>query len=90
MQYEAKRKGLSWAETAFCLAVLVAVVFILKPDVLTQPPTKWTAEMQAKHLAARAGCREAQAQGLTPAHRGQPGYWPEWDGDGDGVSCENW
>ncbi|WP_303830758.1 excalibur calcium-binding domain-containing protein [Asticcacaulis taihuensis] len=89
MRHDAKRKGLSWGEMVFCLAILVAVVFILKP-VLMGPPAAWTAEMQAKHLAARAGCREAQAQGLTPAHRGQPGYWPEWDGDNDGISCERW
>ncbi len=85
-----KEKGLAWGELVFCFVILTVVVFILKPDVLTESPQEWTAEMKAKHLSARAGCQQAQALGLTPARRGHPGYWPEWDGDDDGVSCERW
>lgn len=33
-------------------------------------------------------CKEAWAVGAAPIHRGQPGYRPEMDGDGDGVACE--
>jgi len=33
-------------------------------------------------------CAEAQAAGAAPIYRGQPGYRPELDGDGDGVACE--
>ncbi|SBV31861.1 Excalibur [uncultured Sphingopyxis sp.] len=33
-------------------------------------------------------CREARAAGAAPLYRGQPGYRPEMDGDGDGIACE--
>lgn len=87
-----KRK-LSLGEMAFCLAIFATAIFIIKPDILQSfmpRPLEWTADMKAKHLAARAGCRKAQALGLGHAYKGQPGYWPEWDGDGDGISCERW
>jgi len=35
-----------------------------------------------------SGCREARAAGAAPLYRGQPGYRPEMDGDGDGIACE--
>lgn len=34
------------------------------------------------------GCNEARAAGAAPLYRGQPGYRPEMDGDGDGIACE--
>jgi hypothetical protein len=43
-----------------------------------------------KHVAAAEGCRTAHALGLTPAQRGEPGYWPHHDGDDDGIACERW
>ena len=36
-----------------------------------------------------SGCREARAAGAAPIYRGQPGYRPEMDGDGDGIACES-
>lgn len=33
-------------------------------------------------------CREAWAAGAAPLYRGEPGYRPEMDGDGDGIACE--
>jgi hypothetical protein len=33
-------------------------------------------------------CKAAKAAGATPLYRGQPGYRPGLDGDGDGVACE--
>lgn len=33
-------------------------------------------------------CAEARAAGAAPIYRGQPGYRPEMDGDGDGIACE--
>lgn len=33
-------------------------------------------------------CAEARAAGAAPLRRGQPGYRPQMDGDGDGVACE--
>ena len=34
------------------------------------------------------GCNAARAAGAAPLFRGQPGYRPEMDGDGDGIACE--
>lgn len=33
-------------------------------------------------------CAEARRAGAAPIYRGQPGYRPEMDGDGDGIACE--
>lgn len=33
-------------------------------------------------------CSEARAAGAAPVRRGQPGYGPHLDRDGDGVGCE--
>lgn len=33
-------------------------------------------------------CDAARAAGATPVHRGDPGYGPHLDGDGDGTACE--
>lgn len=33
-------------------------------------------------------CREARAAGYAPMRRGQPGYAPHLDRDGDGIACE--
>lgn len=35
-----------------------------------------------------SGCREVRAAGAAPLYRGQPGYRPEMDSDGDGIACE--
>lgn len=34
------------------------------------------------------GCDEVRAAGRAPLYRGQPGYRPGMDGDGDGIACE--
>lgn len=33
-------------------------------------------------------CKEACADGVAPLYRGQPGYRPGLDRDGDGIACE--
>ncbi|HKX77716.1 MAG TPA: excalibur calcium-binding domain-containing protein [Novosphingobium sp.] len=33
-------------------------------------------------------CAAARAAGASPLYRGQPGYGPHLDRDGDGVACE--
>ncbi|MBP6748149.1 MAG: excalibur calcium-binding domain-containing protein [Xanthomonadaceae bacterium] len=35
-----------------------------------------------------ANCAEARAAGAAPVRRGDPGYGPHLDRDGDGVGCE--
>lgn len=37
---------------------------------------------------AFANCTEARAAGAAPVLRGEPGYGPHLDGDGDGIGCE--
>ena len=44
-----------------------------------------TADADDYHLARS---NAAWAAGAAPLYRGQPGYRPEMDGDGDGVACE--
>ena len=50
----------------------------------------WPPLLTLKHLAALPNCNAARAVGLAPANRGQPGYWPSHDRDGDGKACEPW
>jgi hypothetical protein len=40
--------------------------------------------------AAPRSCAEARALGLDNTRRGQPGYAPHLDADGDGIECEPW
>lgn len=44
----------------------------------------------ARHVAAAPNCDAARAQGLAPAYRGAPGYYPWHDADNDGIACEPW
>lgn len=37
---------------------------------------------------AFANCAAARAAGATPVRRGEPGYGPHLDRDGDGIGCE--
>jgi hypothetical protein len=37
---------------------------------------------------APRSCSEARALGIAPMRRGQPGYAPHLDADGDGIACE--
>ena len=53
-------------------------------------PSSYSVSLEQRHLYAARGCKEAEEVGLAPARRGEPGYWPQWDGDHDGVSCELW
>ncbi len=36
-----------------------------------------------------SNCDEAEAAGAAPLHRGDPGYRPELDRDGDGTACDS-
>lgn len=42
----------------------------------------------AHSTGAFRNCAEARAAGKAPVRRGQPGYGPHLDRDGDGVGCE--
>ena len=45
-------------------------------------------ELGATPGGAFANCAAARAAGAAPVRRGQPGYGPHLDRDGDGVGCE--
>lgn len=56
-------------------------------------PQRQTPSQTATFTGARrdrpfANCAEARAAGAAPVRRGQPGYAPKLDRDGDGVGCE--
>lgn len=68
---------------------LVGGLMVLKPWTAIGG-SSWTTTMRAKHVAAYPNCAATRALGLAPAYRGQPGYWPQHDRDGDGVACEPW
>ena len=42
----------------------------------------------APSRGAFANCSEARAAGAAPVRRGEPGYGPHLDRDGDGIGCE--
>jgi hypothetical protein len=47
----------------------------------------WTIAQTLKHLAAFPNCFATEMVGLAPANKGQPGYWPHNDPEGEGVAC---
>ena len=47
-----------------------------------------TSPSRARAGAEYANCSEARAAGAAPVRRGDPGYSPKLDRDGDGVGCE--
>jgi hypothetical protein len=56
-----------------------------------QPPTQGLAPgaLTAESTAAYyRNCSAARAAGATPVRRGDPGYGPHLDRDGDGKGCE--
>jgi endonuclease YncB( thermonuclease family) len=50
------------------------------------PPTASTPDQPAS--AYYKNCTAARAAGVTPLHRGEPGYGSHLDRDGDGIACE--
>jgi hypothetical protein len=61
---------------AATLAAWVAVV-VLSP---------WSAAVTLRHVVAALNCGSARLVGLAPTVRGEPGFWPKHDADGDGVA----
>jgi hypothetical protein len=68
------------AATAICGSFALVWYFSASP---------WSFVLTLKHFAAFPSCRAAEAIGLAPALRGQPGYWPKHDADNNGVACES-
>lgn len=67
------------------------------PAPYTPPPAAYTPPPAAPYIpppaepagAYYANCSEARAAGAAPLYRGDPGYRPALDRDGDGVACES-
>ncbi|WP_116200828.1 excalibur calcium-binding domain-containing protein [Amycolatopsis circi] len=52
------------------------------------PPVEDQPEPEQPSSAYYKNCAAAKAAGVTPLHRGDPGYRPALDRDGDGIACE--
>jgi micrococcal nuclease len=60
-----------------------------KPSPRPRPrPAAAAPAVSAPTSASYANCTAARAAGVTPLHRGQPGYSAKLDRDGDGIACE--
>ncbi|WP_433523429.1 excalibur calcium-binding domain-containing protein [Nocardia pseudovaccinii] len=49
------------------------------------PPEKSTEEESPRYYT---DCDQVRAEGKLPLYRGQPGYNPYLDPDGDGIACD--
>ncbi|WP_370932618.1 excalibur calcium-binding domain-containing protein [Amycolatopsis sp. cg13] len=52
------------------------------------PPVEDAPEPEQPSAAYYKNCAAAKAAGVAPLHRGDPGYRPALDRDGDGIACE--
>jgi hypothetical protein len=55
---------------------------------LAPATTTTTTPTPTTSTASYASCDTARRAGVAPLHRGDPGYRPALDGDGDGLACE--
>lgn len=53
-----------------------------------RPELSKLASVVIARLTYYPSCRAARAAGVTPLHRGTPGYRTGLDADGDGIACE--
>ena len=53
-----------------------------------QAPAQPVQQAPARSSVYYETCADARAAGAAPLHRGEPGYRPGLDKDGDGVACE--
>ncbi|MGW4396038.1 excalibur calcium-binding domain-containing protein [Amycolatopsis nivea] len=87
-----------WAEP--CKGMITAPTPTPQKETPAPPPAPRTSEQAAPPPAADTpqpeqpstvyykNCAAAKAAGAAPLHRGDPGYRPGLDRDGDGVACE--
>jgi hypothetical protein len=80
-----RRKAKIWLRRFAVVAVAVVAIsiglFALSPFAPVET---------LRHFASFLNCDATRAMGLAPALRGEPGYWPSHDADGDGIACEPW
>lgn len=65
-----------------------AMVRVLGACTGEQPPAA-PPQPESTDAVLYPDCKAARAAGAAPLHRGEPGYRPEMDGDGDGIACED-
>jgi hypothetical protein len=75
---------------AYALGLVLLAALAVGSYLAPSRDRPWTHEEQRLHRAAAPNCDAARAVGLAPSVKGRPGYWPQHDRDGDGVSCEWW
>ncbi|HVM23222.1 MAG TPA: excalibur calcium-binding domain-containing protein [Sphingomicrobium sp.] len=63
---------------------IAAVAPVAAPAAAENAPSREDIE----HSAYYPNCDAARAAGKAPIFRGQPGYRPALDADGDGIACE--
>jgi hypothetical protein len=68
---------------AIAVGIAGAPVADAAPSTTTPSPTPTTGSG-----VYYKNCAEACADGVAPIYRGQPGYRPGLDRDGDGTACE--
>lgn len=84
--------GIACIISALLLVSVLIFVLMRKHDVpqsvppLPQPPQSSVESKKAD--VYYKNCSEARAAGVTPLHKGEPGYRPGLDRDGDGIACE--
>lgn len=83
------------AGLCFSLAPLVATALItLAQDAQAKRGSSVGSSSSASDSKANKptrhfrNCAEARAAGVAPVRRGDPGYSPHLDRDGDGIACE--
>lgn len=91
--YREKRRREMRAQRTYAVCIAVLAIFVTAGLSQLVSLHRRVAEA-ARSLSAPAAavyyarCSDAWAAGAAPIHRGQPGYRPELDRDGDGVACE--
>ena len=61
---------------------------VLSPIGVNKPSRAPTPNPRSSGSVYYRNCDAARAAGAAPLHRGDPGYGPHLDRDGDGVACE--
>lgn len=92
------RRSLGLAKTRFALPALNSYLVsrwtawgLMVGTLLGLASTSpWTPTSAVLHALARRNCASASELGLTPARRGELGYWESNDRDSDGIACEAW
>jgi hypothetical protein len=84
--YRVEVKGVDGAEAVSATAVVRITVTKPAPEPTPTPTPK--PKPKPKPAFMYDNCDAARAAGAAPVHRGEYGYGPHLDRDGDGVGCE--